>query len=128
MEIRKRRMVKLTSIFVALETAFMYYVIGLFYLSRIPGTPFQYFPGLGYIIKTFFYYFWYGVYHPVGTGGKLIVSSLQSKAFIELLAVEHFTVALFYGIIAVAVMAAVVYSIKLKVTLTVSPKSPSSSL
>ena len=58
----------------------------------------------------------------------MIVSSLQSKAFIELLAAEHFTVALFYGIIGVAVMAAVVYSIKLKVTLTVSPKSPSSSL
>lgn len=58
----------------------------------------------------------------------MIVSSLQSKAFIELPAAEHFTVALFYGIIAVAIMAAVVYSIKLKVTLTVSPKSPSSGL
>ena len=64
----------------------------------------------------------------MGTGGKLIASSIQSKAFIELPAAEHLTVALFYGIIAVAVMAAVVYSIKLKVTLTVSPKSPSSSL
>ena len=58
----------------------------------------------------------------------MIVSSIQSKAFIELPAAEHFTVALFYCIIAVAVMAAVVYSIKLKVTLTVSPKSPSSGL
>ena len=58
----------------------------------------------------------------------MIASSLQSKTFIELPAAEHFTVALFYGIIAVAVMAAVVYSIKLKVTLTVSPKSPSSGL
>ncbi|MCW6158668.1 MAG: hypothetical protein LVQ63_04200 [Thermoplasmatales archaeon] len=51
MDIRKRRMVQLTTIFVALETAFMYYVIGLFYLSRIPGTPFQYFRGLGYVSK-----------------------------------------------------------------------------
>ena len=128
MDSRKKSIARMTSIFVVVEAVFVYYASGIFLFSTSPKMLFTYLPGYGYVIKTFFYYFWYGVYHPVGTGGKLIVSSLQSKAFIELPAAEHFTVALFYGIIGVAVMAAVVYSIKLKVTLTVSPKSPSSSL
>ena len=121
----KKSIARMTSIFVVVEAVFVYYASGIFLFSTSPKMQFKYLPGYGYVIKTFFYYFWYGVYHPVGTtGGKLIASSLQSKTFIELPAAEHFTVTFFYGIIAVAVMAAVVYSIKLKVTLTVSPKSP----
>lgn len=129
MDSRKRRIAKITSIFVVLETVFVYYANGIFLFSFSPKMQFEYLPGYGYIIKTFFYYFWYEVYHPIGPGGgKMVASSLQSKAFIEILGVEHFTVALFYGLIVVAVVVAVVYAIKLKATLIVPPKPHSPSM
>lgn len=125
MDSRKKRIVRMTSIFVALETVFVYYASGIFILSSSPRLMFEYLPGYGYIIRTFFYYFWYGVYYPPVPGRRPTISPLLAREF---LGVEHFTVALFYGLIVVAIIVAIIYAIKLKVTLRAVPKLPSPSL
>ena len=113
MDIRKRRMVQLTTIFVALETAFMYYVIGLFYLSRIPGTPFQYFPGLGYIIKTFFPVYW-DVNYQNFPGNHIISHQQVGEALVQFQNGEHFILGFWYGLLIAATITAVVYIFELK--------------
>ncbi len=113
MDSRKRRMVRLTSIFIALETAFMYYVIGLFYLSRIPGTPFQYFPGLGYIIKTFFPVYW-DVNYQNSPGEHIITHQQVGAALVQFHNGEHFILGFWYGLIIAATITAAVYIFELK--------------
>lgn len=105
-------MARITSIFVALEAVFMYYIVGLYYLSRIPGTPFQYFPGLGYIIKTYFPVYWNVNYQnfPVG---HIITHQEVGAALVQFHNGEHFILGFWYSLIIAAILTAVVYIIKL---------------
>ncbi len=121
MESRKRRMAKITAIFVALETIFLYYVIGLFYLSRIPGTPFQYFPGLSYIIKTFFPIYWEFNYN-YGPG-RIITSQQRSTALVQFHNGELFILGFWYGLIIAAILTAVVYFIKFRNSYKMAPRA-----
>ena len=70
MDNKKRRLQKITVIFVALEAVFFYYLVGLLLVGYRPGhlllgwkdlnvgpavvNPLKYFPGLSYVLKTGF--------------------------------------------------------------------------
>ena len=78
MDSEKRRYLKITSIFVALEAVFSYYLVGLLLIGYRPGhlllgwsngkvnlifsNPLNYLPGLGYVLKTYFPIYWMYVF------------------------------------------------------------------
>ncbi len=134
MDSKKRGFLKITSILVVLEAIFQYYVVGLLLVGYRPGyalagfntvgmntvftNPLKYFPALGYLLKTFFPYYWnFYHYNPDNPGGPLYNVFAPKPA-------EIFMLAFWIGLIVAAIITAIVYAIKLKGMLSVIPKTP----
>ena len=133
MDIKNQSVAKITSIFVVLEAAFLYYTIGLMAVGYRFGrvltgwkvieghfiyyNPLKYFLGLGYMLRTLFpqyYYFWYQYPEPA------IFRSTSNQT----VASTNFMSALWIGLIIAAIITAVVYAIKLKGIMKAIPKAP----
>ena len=133
---KKRRLLKITSIFVVLEAALMYYVVGLLLVGYRPGHillgfnpektvnfviaytyPLRYLLGLSNVLKTFFPLYWNYVYHFSNEYDGLPISSQVADA-------THFLLAFWVGLIVAAIITAVVYAIKLKGALRAFPRIP----
>ncbi|MGC8562969.1 MAG: hypothetical protein ACP5NO_07255 [Thermoplasmata archaeon] len=63
MDSRKRRIEKITSVFVALEAVFIYYGIMALIFTGNPRTLFNYLPGVGYIFRSLFPQAWFALYN-----------------------------------------------------------------
>lgn len=119
MDSTKRGMLRITSIFLVIEGVLMYYVVGLL-LSSTPPINFSRFPGLEYVIKVFYPDYLYVNTNPFWPGYAL--TSQQAGAIRnQVLGAEHFLLAFWVALIAVAVITVVVYVIKLK---ELSPSEP----
>ncbi|MCL5681283.1 MAG: hypothetical protein M1515_04475 [Candidatus Thermoplasmatota archaeon] len=137
MDSNNRRIWEITSIFVALEAVFIYYVVGLLLVGYRPGSvlfgfkpagsglvlivynnPLKYFLGLSYVLKTFFPTYWYHVYHFNPTYVNAVAVESQIKA------ANNFMFAVWLGLIVAAIIVAVVYAIKLRANLKATPKTP----
>lgn len=125
MDCKKCGLLKVILIFVALETVFIYYAVGLLAVGYRPGnilhgfphagylpvtsTPFQYFPGLGYLVKAFFpLYYLYYILNP----DLFLVPPPWFHS--QVVGATHFLLAFWIGLIIAAVTTAIVCSIKIK--------------
>lgn len=111
MDFKKRKLLKITSVFVVIEAVFLYYIVGLFFFNPYPKAQFKYLPGIGYLTKTFFPLFWHDLYHPTGS-----IMSAGQRALLggQFVGFEHFIVALWYGLVVAAIITAIVYYLILR--------------
>ncbi len=116
MNIKRRRILKITSIFLVVEAVLMYYLLMILFFvyapGGFPGYPRYYLlPGINYILKTY-----YPVYYHlplIYIGGEQ--SEATSKAFMEQLnAGANFMRGFQIGLIAAIIVTIAVYIIKLK--------------
>ncbi len=100
---------KITSIFVVLETVFLYYGTGAFLFNSNPKVLFSYLPGVGYIFKTLFPQAWFALYHPTDIGHVVTREHTFSLA-----GPLHFLSVLWIVFVIAAITTAIIYAIKLK--------------
>ena len=124
MDSQKRRYLKITSIFVALEAVFSYYLVGLLLIGYRPGhlllgwsngkvnlvfsNPLNYLPGLGYVLKTYFPIYWMYVFR-----GPTEIP-LLSNEISQIYAALNFLSLFWIGLTFAVVVTAILYSQKIK--------------
>ena len=124
MDSEKRRYLKITSIFVALEAVFSYYLVGLLLIGYRPGhlllgwsngkvnlifsNPLNYLPGLGYVLKTYFPIYWMYVFR-----GPTEIP-LLSNEISQIYAALNFLSLFWIGLTFAVVVTAILYSQKIK--------------
>ena len=124
MDNKKRRLQKITVIFVALEAVFFYYLVGLLLVGYRPGhlllgwkdlnvgpavvNPLKYFPGLSYVLKTFFPLYFEYVYR-VPPNIPLTLNAINQGY-----AALNFFSLFWIGLIIAIILTAILYAVKIR--------------
>jgi hypothetical protein len=116
MDTNKGRLIRGTSIFIVLESLFLYYILELWYFVSTrgianPGFPFNYVPGVGYIVKTFYPLYWSDVYHPTNS---IVTQNMRAAVVGQLMGVDHFMIVLWTALIIASVITLAFYGLKFK--------------
>jgi hypothetical protein len=124
MDNKKRRLQKITGIFVVLEAVFLYYLVGLLLAGYRPGhlllgwkdlnvgldvaNPLKYFPGLIYVLKTFFPLYFDYVYRVPPS------IPLSLNAINQGYATLNFFSLFWIGLIIAIVLTAILYAVRIR--------------